>query len=87
MSAKAVAQSESNPEKQEPKNFPRYAAEHLTIRPKEGTPIKLTLNAVQKRLNKVADEQRAATGRVRLLVLKARQPGVSSYVEARFDGR
>src|SRR5262245_9865790 len=71
----------------EEESFPLYAQRYLTIRPKDGTPIKLKLNAVQKRLNEVADKQRDETGRVRLLVLKARQPGVSTYVEARFFWR
>ena len=65
------------------REFPDYAARALYIRRKSGPLQLLVLNEVQELLHKIAERQRAKTGRVRMLVLKARQPGVSTYVEAR----
>jgi len=65
------------------REFPDFAARALYIRPKSGPLQLLVLNQVQKFLHKMAERQRTRTGRVRMLVLKARQPGVSTYVEAR----
>ena len=45
------------------------------------------LNDVQLRIDAQLEKQRAATGRVRALILKARQPGVSTYVAGRFYRR
>jgi hypothetical protein len=66
------------------REFPDFAARALYIRPKSGPVQPLVLNDVQELLHKMAERQRAKTGRVRMLVLKARQPGVSTYVEGRF---
>jgi len=44
----------------------------------------LVLNAVQRHIHARLEAQRAACGMVRALILKARQPGVSTYVGARF---
>lgn len=66
------------------REFPDFAARALQIRPKSGPLRHLVLNDVQELLHKKAERQRKKTGRVRMLVLKARQPGVSTYVEARF---
>ena len=65
-------------------DFVRYAAENLFIRTKEGAIRPFALNRVQRALHRRLEDQRRRTGRVRALVLKARQPGVSTYVEARF---
>lgn len=61
-----------------------FAEQMLKIRPKAGSVAPLTFNPAQRRLHKVIEEQRARTGRVRVIVLKARQLGVSTYVAARF---
>ncbi|HJN23558.1 MAG TPA: hypothetical protein QF509_06605, partial [Rhodospirillales bacterium] len=42
------------------------------------------LNTVQRRVNEAAERQMASAGRIRILALKARQPGISTYVEGRF---
>ena len=68
-------------------DFPHYAERCLWIRPKSGGLAPLRLNAVQKRLHAQIEAQRARHGRVRMLVLKARQPGVSTYVAGRFFWR
>lgn len=71
-------------------DFPHYAERCLWIRPKKAEGgddqglIRFRLNAVQRRLHALIEDQRARTGRVRILVLKARQPGVSTYVAGRF---
>lgn len=65
-------------------DFAHYASRSLWIRPKSGGIAPFRLNAVQSRLHESAEAQLAETGRVRAIVLKARQPGVSTYVEGRF---
>lgn len=64
-----------------------FAADCLTIRPKEGADKLLRFNAVQRHVNELLDEQKRRTGKVRAIILKARQPGVSTYVGARFYHR
>lgn len=61
-----------------------FAADCLTIRPAGGGERLFRFNAVQNRLHTGIEDQLKRTGRVRALVLKARKPGVSTYVEARF---
>ncbi len=65
-------------------DFAFYAETCLKIRPKAGGLAPFALNPVQRRLHESVEAQRRATGRVRVIVLKARQPGVSTYVEGRF---
>ena len=64
-------------------DFIHYAGRCLKIRPKSGRNTLLILNPVQKRIHATAEAQHARTGRVRILVLKARQPG---YDTARHEG-
>ena len=64
-----------------------YAARCLTIRTKAGAAVPLAFNRVQLHLHERLEEQRARTGRVRALVLKFRQPGISTYIGARFYHR
>jgi hypothetical protein len=62
-----------------------YFAEHyLKIRPKAGGLIPFVFNPVQKKLHAMIEEQRARIGRVRVVILKARQEGVSTYVAGRY---
>jgi len=61
-----------------------YFAQYLKIRPKVGSLAPFTLNPAQLELHRLIEEQKAKTGRVRAIVLKARQLGVSTYVAARF---
>jgi len=64
--------------------FPRYAARCLVIRPKTGGLVPFRLNRVQRHIHARIEAQRKAGGRVRALILKARQPGCSTYVAGRF---
>jgi hypothetical protein len=65
-----------------------YFAEHaLKIRPKSGPIAPFLFNAAQRRLHQVIEAQKAKTGRVRIIVLKARQLGCSTYTAARLYWR
>jgi hypothetical protein len=61
-----------------------YFSQYLKIRPKVGSLAPFTLNAAQLKLHELIEDQRRRTGRVRVIVLKARQLGVSTYVASRF---
>jgi hypothetical protein len=60
-----------------------FAESALKIRPKSGPLEPLHLNAAQRRLHQIIEDQKAKTGKVCVIVLKARQLGVSTYVAAR----
>ena len=64
--------------------FARYA---LKLRPKIGALEPFLFNPTQRKLHAIIEEQKAKTGRVRVIVLKARQLGVSTYVAARLFHR
>lgn len=68
-------------------DFEHYAARCLKIRTKAGAIEPLVLNAAQRHLHERLEAQRVRTGRVRALVLKGRQQGVSTYIGARFYWR
>lgn len=66
-------------------DFTMYAPRVLKILPKAGaTPVPLQLNTAQTHLHERIEEQRKDTGRVRVIVLKGRQQGISTYVEGRY---
>ena len=65
-------------------DFPHYAERCLTITGKDGVEQQLELNEAQLYLHAKLEEQKRRTGRVRALILKGRQQGCSTYVEARF---
>jgi len=65
-----------------------YAKECLTIRDKEGSILRLPgFNAAQRYVHGRLEQQRAETGRVRALILKGRQQGISTYIAARYYHR
>lgn len=64
-----------------------YAAKCLKIRTRTGEIRPLVFNRCQRHVHERFEQQRAETGRVRAIVLKARQPGISTYVAARFFQR
>jgi hypothetical protein len=68
-------------------DFPYYAPRCLRIHTKSGSIEPFRLNKPQRYLHETLEAQRAATGKVRALVLKGRQQGVSSYTEGRFFWR
>lgn len=65
----------------------RYSAENLVIKTKIGQMTKLTFNTAQRLVHDRLAHQMQTTGRVRAIVLKARQEGVSTYTAARFFRR
>lgn len=69
------------------RDFPAYAARWLWIRTKDATLTPLVLNRAQQHLHAEIERQRAETGKVRIIGLKGRQQGFSTYVEARFYWR
>ena len=61
-------------------DFPFYAKSALKIRTKEGKVAPLKLNPAQQILQDAVDKQLAAEGKVRIIILKARQQGLSTMV-------
>ncbi len=49
-----------------------FCANALKLRPKAGPLEPFTFNAAQRKLHQVIEEQKAKTGRVRVVILKAR---------------
>jgi hypothetical protein len=65
-----------------------YFAWHaLKLRPKAGQLESFIFNAAQKKLHETIEAQRAKSGRVRIVILKARQLGISTYIAARLYHR
>lgn len=60
-----------------------YARHALNIRTKNSEIVPFRFNEAQRRLNKIVEAQRRATGRVRIIILKSRQLGLSSWVQGR----
>jgi len=67
--------------------FPHYAKKCLKIRTKRHGVIPFELNSAQEHLHEVAEKQLAETGKIRIIILKGRQQGMSTYVEGRFYWR
>lgn len=68
-------------------NLEVYAGDALVIRPKAGGDRLLRFNEVQRVLDVELDNMMNEVGRVRALVLKARQVGISTYCAARLYHR
>lgn len=64
-------------------DFPLYAQACLKILDKEGKLIPFVFNTPQQILHEAVEKQKAEKGWVRVLVLKARKQGVSTYVQGR----
>jgi hypothetical protein len=64
-----------------------FGPQCLKIRTKAGTFPNLSFNAAQLEVHRRLEEQKEATGRVRALVLKGRQMGISTYIAARYYHR
>jgi hypothetical protein len=65
-------------------DFAHYAATCLKLRSKQGRIVPFELNTAQAHIHAALEKQLAETGRVRAVILKGRQQGCSTYVEARF---
>jgi hypothetical protein len=64
-----------------------FARRALKLRPKAGMLEPFIFNAAQKKLHETIEAQRAKMGRVRVVILKARQLGISTYIAARLFHR
>jgi hypothetical protein len=67
--------------------LPGFAELCLKIRTKAGAIEPLVLNRAQAHVHARLEDQKARTGKVRALILKARQQGFSTYIQARFFWR
>lgn len=65
-------------------DFAHYAVKCLKIRTKDGRIVPMKMNSAQAYIHAQLEEQLITTGRVRALILKGRQQGCSTYVQARF---
>lgn len=68
-------------------DFEHYASKCLRIRTKSGSIEPLKLNRSQLYLHERLEAQRKSKGKVRALVLKGRQVGISTYIGGRFYWR
>lgn len=68
-------------------DFRRYAADCLRIKDKAGQIVPFVLNKGQAYLHGKLEDQKERTGKVRVLLLKGRQGGFSTYVGGRFYHR
>lgn len=68
-------------------DFEFYARNALFIRSKSGEVHAFELNKAQAYIHACLEEQKRKTGKVRALVLKGRQQGVSTYTEGRYYWR
>lgn len=66
------------------KNLPLFAKNFLIIHDKSGAVRNFELNRAQLYIHERLEAQFMATGKVRALILKGRQQGVSTYVQSRF---
>jgi hypothetical protein len=66
------------------KSLSLFAKNFLIIHDKSGAEVPLILNRAQTYIDERLEAQRLATGKVRALILKGRQQGCSTYVQARY---
>lgn len=66
------------------KTLPLFAKNFLIIHDKAGVERKFVMNRAQLYVHQRLEAQLKATGKVRALILKGRQQGISTYVQARY---
>src|ERR1700748_2078049 len=66
------------------KSLPLFAKNFLIIHDKSGSERKFEMNRAQLYIHERLEAQLLATGKIRALILKGRQQGVSTYVQARY---
>lgn len=64
-------------------DFIHYADRCLKIRSKSGEIVPFSLNQAQIHAHTIIENQKIATGKVRVIILKGRQQGISTLVEGR----
>jgi hypothetical protein len=65
-------------------DFDKYAPACLHILTKKGELLPFEINDAQRVIHRAIEEQYAAIGKVRAIILKGRQQGASTYIEGRF---
>lgn len=68
-------------------DFPHYASKCLKIRTKSGTIEPFIFNKAQLYLHNQVEQQKRETGKIRAIIVKGRQEGISTYIEGRFFWR
>lgn len=68
-------------------NLEQFSFHCLKIADKTGNKVPFIWNDAQRYVHAKLEEQRKATGKVRAIILKGRQQGMSTYVAARFYHR
>lgn len=68
-------------------SFPTFAEQCLKIRDKASQVVPFVMNPAQLYVHEQIEAQKAKYGYVRVLILKGRQQGISTYVEGRFYWR
>ncbi len=66
------------------KSLPLFAQNFLIIHDKSGAELNFKLNRAQLYIHERLESQYLETGKIRALILKGRQQGVSTYVQARY---
>jgi hypothetical protein len=66
------------------RDFTKFAPAFFIIRSKAGVPKPFVLNRAQLYIHERIEAQRKATGKVRAIILKGRQQGCSTYIQARY---
>lgn len=66
------------------RDFILFAANYLKLKAKSGKTEAFELNEAQQYVHSKIEEQKAKTGKVRALVLKGRQQGMSTYISGRY---
>jgi hypothetical protein len=66
------------------RDFKKFAPKFLNIRTKSGLPKPFEFNRAQLYLHARLQAQKEATGKVRAMIVKGRQQGCSTYIQARF---
>src|SRR5690606_24953124 len=65
-------------------DFLYYAPRCLRVKPKEGGLVPFRPNFCQEYIHRLAENQLKRSGRIRIILLKGRQQGCSTYIEGRF---
>lgn len=65
-------------------DFPYFSKHALQVKDKTGRLVSFNLNRSQEFLHERLEAQRKRTGKVRAIVLKGRQIGISTYIQGRF---
>jgi len=66
------------------KSLPLFAKNFLIIHDKSGAKLQFVMNRAQLYVHERLEAQLKATGKVRALILKGRQQGISTLIQARF---